>query len=128
MAAAAALSRFPMRSTKLTLRGEEATLGLAARLAKRARAGDLICLHGPLGSGKSTFARGFLRALGHKGEAPSPTFALVNEYPRLKLRVYHLDLFRLDEHEAAGLGLEEYLGDPKAACLIEWPEVARDRK
>lgn len=108
----------------MRLADEAATLAVAARLGKAARGGLVVCLRGPLGSGKTTFARGFLRALGFKGAVRSPTFALVHEYRRLKPRVYHLDLYRAEEDELENLGLKEYLSDPAAACLIEWPEVA----
>lgn len=97
---------------------------MGARLAASARGGDCVCLRGPLGSGKTTFVRGFLRKLGHKAEVQSPTFGIVSEYRSLKPKVNHLDLYRVKEDELAELGLEEYLGDGKAVCLIEWPEVA----
>lgn len=99
---------------------------LAGGIGKRAAGGDLFCLYGPLGSGKTTFVRGFLRGLGFKGLVPSPTFALVNEYRSVRPRVHHLDLYRLEEGEMSGFGLEEYLGDKGAVCLIEWPEAARE--
>lgn len=105
-------------------RSEEETMRVAARVAASTRAGTVICLRGPLGAGKTTFVRGFLRRLGHRGRVPSPTFALVNEYPRLKPRVYHLDLYRVEAKELGLLALEEYLGDPRAVSLIEWPEAA----
>ncbi len=110
---------------KLESKSEGETRRIAARLAKGVRGGSLILLSGPLGAGKTTFVRGFLRALGHRGVVRSPTFALVHEYPRLKPRVYHLDLYRIDPGGAMGLALEEYLEDGGAASLIEWPEAGR---
>lgn len=106
------------------LPAEEDTLALGRRLARRLKGGTVVCLHGELGAGKTTLVRGILRGLGYKGQVTSPTFALVNEYPRLKPRVYHLDLYRVEAEDLENLALEEYLGDPKAACLVEWPEVA----
>lgn len=103
---------------------ESDTLALAARLAKRCRPGTVFCLYGDLGAGKTTFVRGFLRALGHKGVVPSPTFALVNEYPKLKPPVYHMDLYRVEKGDPANLALAEYFDDPDAVALIEWPEAA----
>lgn len=114
-----------MRRMDIETRSEEETLALAARLGRRAKGSALVCLTGPLGSGKTTFARGFLRGLGYRGRVASPTFALVHEYARLEPKVFHLDLYRLGEEEMGGFGLEDYLGDAKAACLIEWPEAAR---
>lgn len=108
----------------MILSNERETMRLGARLAAAVRGGDCLCLSGPLGSGKTTLARGFLRKLGHKGEVQSPTFGIVSEYRSLKPKVHHLDLYRIKEEELANLGLEEYLSDPEAACLVEWPEVA----
>ncbi len=110
---------------KLESGSEGETRRIAARLAKGVRGGSLILLSGPLGVGKTAFVRGFLRALGHRGVVRSPTFALVHEYPRLQPRVYHLDLYRIDPGGAMGLALEEYLEDPAAASLVEWPEAGR---
>ncbi len=103
---------------------ESDTLKLAARLAKKTKPGALFCLYGDLGAGKTTFVRGFLEALGHKGAVASPTFALVNEYRRLKPVVYHMDLYRIDGGDLTNLGLEEYFDDGEAVSLIEWPEAA----
>jgi len=82
------------------------------------RAGDVVALSGDLGAGKTTFARGVLRGLGHRGEVPSPTFTLVQPYETVP-PVWHVDLYRLaGPAEADGLGLWE----TDAALLIEWPE------
>jgi len=105
------------------LPSESDTLALAARLAKKCRAGMVICLYGDLGAGKTTFVRGFLRALGHKGVVPSPTFALVNEYPRLKPPVFHMDLYRVEPGDPSNLALAEYFDDEDSVALIEWPEA-----
>jgi tRNA threonylcarbamoyladenosine biosynthesis protein TsaE len=114
--AAAALS--------LELASESATAALAARVARLAAAGDVIALRGELGSGKTTFARGFIRARGRLDEeVPSPTFTLVEvyEFPDGAPPVWHFDLYRLDKSEDAyELGFEEALG--AAILLIEWPE------
>ena len=94
-----------------------------ARLAAVARVGDVIALSGDLGAGKTTLARGLLRGLGLEGEAPSPTFTIVQTYepPEMRLPVWHCDLYRLeDPEEAIELGLEEAFDD--AVVLIEWPE------
>lgn len=94
-----------------------------ARLAAVARVGDVIALSGDLGAGKTTLARGLLRGLGLEGEAPSPTFTIVQTYepPEMRLPVWHCDLYRLeDPEEAIELGLEEAFDS--AVVLIEWPE------
>lgn len=103
-------------------------LALGARIASAVRAGDVIALQGGLGAGKTTLTRGLLHALGLEGEAPSPSFALVQPYdaPPLRLPVAHVDLYRLDDAEdIAELGLDDYLED--GLIVIEWPERMGDR-
>ena len=107
----------------MILTDEGATLALGAALAARVRSGDAIALKGDLGAGKTTLARGLLAALGLAGEAPSPTFAIVQPYapPETDLPVAHVDLYRIeDTDELIELGLDDYLYD--GALLIEWPE------
>ncbi len=95
---------------------------VAAALAAPAAAGDVFALSGDLGTGKTTFARAFLRARGHRGEVPSPTFTLVQIYD-LDVPVWHVDLYRIDTPgDADELGLDEAFCD--AITLIEWPERA----
>ncbi len=105
----------------IDLPDEAATARLGARLGAIARAGDVIALHGDLGAGKSTLARGLIRSrLGPETEAPSPTFTLVQTYPGPAFPIWHFDLYRLDHpDEARELGLEEAVD---GLCLIEWPE------
>lgn len=109
---------------RLALRDEAATVAFAARLAKLLKPRMLVALRGPLGAGKTTFAGGVLRALGHKGVVPSPTFATVNEYRRLRPRAIHMDLYRATALDLPGLAIEEYFDDAGAVCLVEWPENA----
>jgi tRNA threonylcarbamoyladenosine biosynthesis protein TsaE len=107
----------------LSLEGEEATLAFGARLAALVRPGDVVTLSGDLGAGKTTLARGLLAALGLEGEAPSPTFAIVQTYapPETRLPVAHVDLYRLDDpDEAEELGLDDLRYDH--LLLVEWPE------
>ena len=107
---------------ELTLADEAATAGVGAALAAQARAGDVITLSGPLGVGKTALARGLLAALGHQGEVPSPSFAIVQPYEELEPPVWHVDLYRIeDPRELQELGLDS-LGD--ALMLVEWPERA----
>ena len=96
---------------------------LAARLAPHAVPGDVIGLCGALGSGKTAFARAFIRArLGRDAEeVPSPTFTLVQLYEHAAGAIWHFDLYRLDEAEDAyELGIEDAFSG--AISLIEWPE------
>jgi tRNA threonylcarbamoyladenosine biosynthesis protein TsaE len=109
-------------SIELTARGETGTAAIAAAVASVSTAGDVIALSGVLGSGKTVFARGFIRALtGPDEEVPSPTFTLVQIYPSDAGSIHHFDLYRLkDAEEAWELGIEDAFAD--GISLIEWPE------
>ena len=106
----------------MILEDEAATAGLGRKLAGLARAGDVITLSGPLGVGKTALARGFLAALGHSGEVPSPSFAIVQPYEDVDPPVWHVDLYRIeDPSEIDELGLDSATD---AVLLVEWPERA----
>ena len=106
----------------MTLADEEATMRVGAELAAQARPGDVIRLSGPLGVGKTALARGFLAALGHDGEVPSPSFAIVQPYEELDPRVWHVDLYRIeDPSELEEIGLDSAAD---AVLIVEWPERA----
>jgi len=78
------------------LADEKATFAAGQELAKVLRAGDVVTLSGPLSAGKTTFVRGLLAALGHRGEVPSPSFAIVQPYEGLSPPVWHVDLYRIE--------------------------------
>lgn len=106
----------------MILKNEEETAAVGAALARCARAGDVITLSGPLGVGKTALARGFLEALGHEGEVPSPSFAIVQPYDDLDPPVWHVDLYRIEHvSEVEELGLD---AAADAVLLVEWPERA----
>ena len=108
----------------MTLEDEAATAALGAALARQARAGDVITLSGPLGVGKTALARGLIAALGHEGEVPSPSFAIVQPYEELEPPVWHVDFYRIeDAAEIEELGLDSA---SDAVLLVEWPERAGD--
>ena len=106
----------------IELSDEAATAALAARLAGLARRGDVIVLKGELGTGKTSFARAFIRArAGHDEEVPSPTFTLAQAYEFPELTIWHFDGYRLrNPEEAWELGIEDAFHD--GVSLIEWPE------
>ena len=104
-------------------RSEEETIALGEQLARNFPSKQVVLLIGQLGAGKTTLAKGIVKGLGaaDPDEVSSPTFTLIHEYGR-EGRVYHVDLYRLDEpRELATLGLEE-LFEREAVVLIEWGE------
>jgi tRNA threonylcarbamoyladenosine biosynthesis protein TsaE len=101
---------------------EAATAALAARISASAEVGDVIALKGDLGSGKTSFARSFIRARGGEEEVPSPTFTLVQIYELASAVIWHFDLYRLKSpDEAWELGIEDAFSE--GISLIEWPEI-----
>lgn len=102
----------------------EQTVRLGVRLGELLLQGDLICLSGELGSGKTALAQGVGRGWGTSCRVTSPTFTLVNEYPRLHdgQVLYHIDCYRLEHWaDAVTAGLEDIV-EPGRTLMIEWPE------
>ena len=116
-----------MTVQRLELRDASATEALGARIAPALEVGDVVCLWGGLGAGKTTLARGLIRALmGPEQEAPSPTFTLVQTYEGPRFPIAHLDLYRLSgPEELRELGLDEAMEE--GAAVIEWPERLEGR-
>ncbi|QIG80055.1 tRNA (adenosine(37)-N6)-threonylcarbamoyltransferase complex ATPase subunit type 1 TsaE [Stakelama tenebrarum] len=111
----------------MILRDLSESLALGETLASLARPGDVITLSGPLGAGKTSIARGLLAALGLEGEAPSPSYAIVQPYdpPETRFPVLHVDLYRIeDPGETEELGLDDARHD--ALLIVEWPERLPD--
>lgn len=104
------------------LKNENETQNFGAQLAQTIKAPCILFLEGDLGSGKTTFVKGFLRGLGYLGSVKSPTYTLVEEYEFPSEFVYHFDLYRISNaEELEFMGIREYLKD-NAIVLIEWPE------
>ncbi len=100
----------------------DSVASIGGALAPELGGGDSCHLSGPLGAGKTTLVRGLLRALGHKGPVPSPTFTLVETYEFRQLRVVHFDLFRVESYEELEtIGLRDYFADENL-CVFEWPD------
>ena len=110
--------------TILYSRSEEETEKIASQIAAALSPGDTVLLRGNLGAGKTVFSRGFARGLGCEDTLSSPTYTIVQEYQLPDgSRLYHMDLYRIaDAASALGFGVDEFIDDPKAYKLIEWPE------
>ena len=107
----------------MRIKDEKAMLAFGRKLATALRPGDVVTLSGPLSAGKTTMVRGLLAGLGHRGEVPSPSFAIVQPYEELDPPVWHVDLYRIDDpSDLDELGLDDV--GPEGALLIEWPEHA----
>ena len=117
----------PQNLVTISLKNSTATEALGARIAAQLRRGDVVCLFGALGAGKTTLARGLIRALaGEDVETPSPTYTLVQTYETPDFELWHADLYRLDSpQESLELGLEDAF--ISGACVIEWPERLGER-
>ncbi len=104
------------------------TKAVAAELMTALAGGDIICLYGELGAGKTTFTKGLAEALGIKEEITSPTFTLMNVYQVLSpqssvLSLIHIDTYRLEnEKELLAIGVDDYLGQTGTVTVVEWPE------
>lgn len=107
----------------MRIKDEKAMLGFGRMLAGVLQPGDVITLSGPLSAGKTTMVRGLLAGLGHRGEVPSPSFAIVQPYENLKPPVWHVDLYRIEEpSELNELGLDDV--GQQGVLVVEWPEHA----
>jgi tRNA threonylcarbamoyladenosine biosynthesis protein TsaE len=105
------------------------TAAIGETLAGCLRDGDVVLLHGDLGAGKTTLAKGLASALGIQDVVSSPSFSLINEYETgsasAVTRLYHLDLYRLrSEDDLASIGFEDFMAPADGISLVEWPERA----
>lgn len=112
------------RAEHLTRTPQE-TEALGAALAAALRPGDVVLLLGEMGSGKTTFVRGALRALGVTGPVTSPTFTLGRRYDSGRIPAAHLDLHRLGALDDEDPGLLDPYVEPARVAFVEWPETAR---
>jgi tRNA threonylcarbamoyladenosine biosynthesis protein TsaE len=114
------------REKRLKTRSVAGTLALGEMISEiLLKAGNLVILRGDLGAGKTTLVKGLAEALGagEPEDVVSPTFTLVHAFQGRKVKLYHLDVYRLEtERELATLGLEEMVEEPGALVLVEWGE------
>lgn len=113
---------------QLITKTDRETKNLGKKLAQKFHGGDIICLYGDLGAGKTTLVKGIAEGLRIEEEITSPTFTLMNIYKGSKEqgarnKLVHIDTYRLkNEEELLEIGVEDYLGKPDTVCIIEWPE------
>lgn len=113
---------------EFTSRSVEDTTRLGIRLGEVLRAGDIICLSGDLGAGKTTLTKGIGQGWGAEGNVTSPTFVLIHEHhrPQDEQILYHIDCYRLSgSGDAWGIGLEELM-QGSGPVILEWPENIED--
>ena len=105
----------------------EQTKNLAKKLAKQVTPGSIISLVGDLGTGKTTFTKGFAKQLGIKDHVTSPTFKLISEYQTTNYILYHIDAYRMDgPNDFLNIGGEEYLTSKNNITIIEWGDLLKD--
>jgi len=101
------------------------TIDIGKKIGGASKAGDIICIDGELGSGKTHLTKGIALGLGINEYITSPTFTLVNEYEG-RLRLYHFDVYRIDDpDEIEAIGFDEYIFSD-AVSVIEWSDLIRD--
>ena len=114
-----------MKTYKFTSHSSDETMEFASKLASKLHIGDVVVLSGELGAGKTKFTEGFLKYFGIDKEISSPTFNIVNEYKKDDIKIYHFDVYRLEDvDEFYAIGGEEYFSS--GICIIEWGELIED--
>lgn len=113
-----------MKTSQIYSSSREQTLQMARAFSRALKGGEIIFLRGPIGAGKTVFVKGIADALGLKTSPTSASFSLMKEYKNKSVRMFHIDLFRLEAGEIFNLGLEEMLEDEHAIILAEWPDPA----
>lgn len=112
-----------MNSKIYLTKTDSETMAIAREFAQALKIGDVVCLYGDLGFGKTTFTKGIAEGLGISTRIISPTFTIVRDHGGLK----HIDLYRIEsERQLSELGLKEILGDVNSVKIIEWAEKAHD--
>ena len=104
----------------------EETFELGKRIGESAKSGQIICLNGDLGVGKTVFTQGFAQGLGIEESVNSPTFTIIQIYDEGRMPLYHFDVYRIgDPEEMYEIGYEEYFFG-EGVCLIEWSELIEE--
>ena len=114
-----------MKTYKFASHSSDETMEFASKLASKLHIGEVVVLSGELGAGKTKFTEGFLKYFGLDKEISSPTFNIVNEYKKDNIKIYHFDVYRLEDvDEFYAIGGEEYFSS--GICIIEWGELIEE--
>lgn len=114
-----------MNFIKLISKNENETIEIGKKIASYLSIGDILVLNGELGSGKTKLTEGILTYFGLQDEISSPTFTIVNEYEKNDIKIFHFDVYKLeDSSEFYEIGGEEYFD--KGICIIEWGDIIKD--
>lgn len=114
-----------MNTYKFVSHSSNETMNLAQKIASKLHIGDIIVLSGELGVGKTKFTEGFLKFFELENEISSPTFNIVNEYKKNNIKIFHFDVYRLENiDEFYAIGGDEYFSS--GICIIEWGELIKD--
>lgn len=104
----------------------EDTFNLGVSLGKKAKSGEIFCINGDLGVGKTVFTQGFAQGMGINEPVNSPTFTILQEYQSGRLPLYHFDVYRIaDVEEMEEIGYEDYFYG-QGVCLIEWSDLIKE--
>lgn len=105
---------------------EKETFELGKNLGEQAKAGQIFCLNGDLGVGKTVFTQGFAKGLGIEENVNSPTFTIIQVYEEGRIPLYHFDVYRIgSSDEMYDIGYEEYING-EGVCIIEWANLIED--
>jgi tRNA threonylcarbamoyladenosine biosynthesis protein TsaE len=106
--------------------GSDETQDLAMAMGRKLRGGEVIELVSDIGGGKTTFVRGLAKGIGSHNKVHSPSFTLANEYKGRKLKLFHLDLYRLNTTGVLKDEISEFMVEPNSVIVIEWPQLVDD--
>lgn len=109
-----------------TTTSSDQTRNLGTELARELRGGEVLCLSGDLGAGKTTFTQGLLEGLGAQGPYTSPTFAIMKQYEGKKFIIHHIDTYRVQSADLIDLGWKDFVNQPEHVTIVEWAERISD--
>lgn len=113
-------------SATLQINSAQEMINLGKKIGATAKGGDLLLLAGDLGAGKTTLTKGIARALGIRRPVKSPTFTIVREYREVKMPLFHMDMYRLENGDLSSIDLPGYFAE-NGLIVMEWPQYVKDQ-